>query len=198
MIADVQAGPRTQALVHALIHSLVQVLAPGCVPVFVSDGLDLYGYALTAHFGKWVQQAGEKKRQWQVSAGLLDGQLKKKYGRRKLVQVEQRMRWGTLEAFKAELREQKLGHVLDTAFIERVNLTIRRGIAALQRRSWSTTQTQQRLELHFQWWRGYYDFVRQHDSLRERLAEPRAHSGKRLPQRYQNRTPVMAVGVTGH
>ncbi len=66
IIAAVQFGPRSQALAHALLHALVQVLAPGCVPLFTSDGLDLYGYALTAHFGEWVQAAGQKKQQWQV------------------------------------------------------------------------------------------------------------------------------------
>jgi transposase-like protein/IS1 family transposase len=184
VIAAVQFGPRTQVLAHALIHALVQVLAPGWVRVFTSDGLDLYGYALTAHFGRWVQAAGQKKREWQVNAQLLYGQLKKSYRRRKLVQVERRMRWGSWEAFHAKLKEQGLSHVLDTAFVERVNLTIRRGIAALQRGSWSTTQTQPHLEVHFQWWLGYYRYSRPHGSLREPLADPRARGGKRQPQKY--------------
>jgi IS1 family transposase len=57
VIGSVHMGPRIQALAHALIHSLVQVLAPGSVPVFTSDALELYGYALTAHFGQWVHTA---------------------------------------------------------------------------------------------------------------------------------------------
>lgn len=35
-------GPRTQALAHQLVRELAQRLAPGCVPVFSSDGLSLY------------------------------------------------------------------------------------------------------------------------------------------------------------
>ncbi len=197
-MAAVQFGPRTQAMAHALVHSLVQGLAPDSVPLFTSDGLDLYFYALTAHFGRWVQAAGEKKRQWQVAAELLYGQVKKTYRRRKLVKVERRMRWGTLAAFQAKLKEQGLSRLLNTAFVERVNLTIRRGIAALQRRSWSTTQTQRKLEVHFQWWRVYYHFVRSHGSLRERLIEPRPRAGRQIPQHYRKRTPTMAVGVTDH
>jgi IS1 family transposase len=198
VIAAVQFGPRTQVLAHALIHTLVQVLAPGWVPPFTSDGLNLYGYALTAHWGRWAQAAGQQKRQWQVSAELVYGQLKKSYRCRKLVKTERRMRWGTWEAFHAKLKAQGLSHVLNTAFVERVNLTIRREIAALQRRSWSTTQTQQQLEMDFAWWRGYYHFVRPHGSLREALAEPQRRGGKRLPQRYEKRTPAMGVGVTDH
>ena len=47
-------GPRTQNAAHAVIHALRQVLAPGCLPLFTSDGLNLYFYALTAHFGQWL------------------------------------------------------------------------------------------------------------------------------------------------
>jgi IS1 family transposase len=198
VIAAVQMGPRTQALAHRLIHALVQVLTPSCVPLFTSDGLDLYGNALTAHFGQWVQVAGEKKRQWHIAAELLYGQVKKSYHRRKLAMVERRMRWGTWEAFQAKLKVLGVSRTLNTAFVERLNLTIRRGLAALQRRSWSTTQTQWHLELHFEWWRAYYHFVRPHGSLRERLAHPLARRGKRPPQRYSTRTPAMAVGVTDH
>jgi hypothetical protein len=50
-------GPRTQNAAHSVIHSLRQILASGCVPLFTSDGLNLYFYALTAHFGHWLQVA---------------------------------------------------------------------------------------------------------------------------------------------
>src|SRR5215472_814956 len=46
-------GPRTQNAAHAVIHALQRILAPGCLPLFTSDGLNLYFYALTAHFGHW-------------------------------------------------------------------------------------------------------------------------------------------------
>jgi transposase-like protein len=38
-------GPRTQHAAHMLIHSLRQILAPGCLPLFTSDGLNVYFYA---------------------------------------------------------------------------------------------------------------------------------------------------------
>ncbi len=48
-------GPRTQNMEHLLIHSLRQLLASGCLPLFTSDGLNVYFYALTAHFGHWLE-----------------------------------------------------------------------------------------------------------------------------------------------
>jgi transposase-like protein len=47
-------GPRTQHMAHMVLHSLRQTLAPGCIPLFTSDGLNHYFYALTAHFGQWL------------------------------------------------------------------------------------------------------------------------------------------------
>ena len=35
-------GPRTQHAAHMVIHSLQYLLAPGCLPLFTSDGLNMY------------------------------------------------------------------------------------------------------------------------------------------------------------
>src|SRR6266852_2936644 len=87
-------GPRTQHMAHLVIHSLRQLLAPGCLPLFTSDGLNVYFYALTAHFGHWLQvgRRGRNVLQWQVEAGLIYGQVKKSCRRRKLVRVTPVMR----------------------------------------------------------------------------------------------------------
>ena len=150
-----QMGPRTQNMAHLLIHSLRESLAPGCIPLFTSDGLNLYFYALTAHFGQWLllSRRGRKVLRWQVAAGLIYGQVKKCYRRRKLVQVTHVMRLGTEDALKATLQGLGLSGRLNTAFIERVNLTVRHGIAALARRTWATAQQSSCLLAHLEWWR---------------------------------------------
>jgi IS1 family transposase len=193
-----ELGPRTQTMAHRLIHSLRQILAPGCVPLFTSDGLNLYFYALTAHFGQWLASGrrGRNGHWWQVESSLIYGQVKKSYRRRKLVQVTHVMRLGTEDALKVALQHLGLSGRLNTAFIERVNLTIRHGIAALARRTWATAQQSPHLLAHLEWWRTYYHFVRPHVSLRVRLVQPRERGGKRLAQRYRQRTPAMAAGKT--
>ncbi len=120
----------------------------------------------------------------------------KSYRRRKLVRVSQVMRLGTESALKAALQGLGLSGRLNTAFIERVNLTVRHGVAALARRTWATSQQSPHLLAHLEWWRAYYHFVRPHQSLRVRLLEPRERGGKRLAQRYRQRTPAMAAGRT--
>jgi len=78
LVPTLYLGARTQAAAHAVVHDLRQRLAPACIPVFTSDGLNLYFYALTAHFGQWVQGVGRRARQWQVAIGLIYGQVKKR------------------------------------------------------------------------------------------------------------------------
>jgi len=92
-----QLGPRTQHMAHRVIHSLRQLLALDCLPLFTSNGLNLYFYALTAHFGHWlpVGRRGRKVRRWQVAAGLIYGQVKTCYRRRRLLRVSCVMRLGT-------------------------------------------------------------------------------------------------------
>jgi hypothetical protein len=66
----------------------------------------------------------------------------------------------------------------------------------LARRSWATAQTLVHLQDGFAWWRGYYHFVKPHASLRVELAVPRDRGGRRLAQRFRQRTSAMAVGLT--
>jgi IS1 family transposase len=135
IIPALHLGTRTQDSAHALIHALHQHLVPNCIPVFASDGLNLYFYALTAHFGHWVMGMAQRTRHWQVATGLIYGQVKKTYRRRMIVRVTQCMRCGTHEALTAALKHLDLSGRLNTAFIERVNLTLRQSVAALVRRT---------------------------------------------------------------
>jgi IS1 family transposase/transposase-like protein len=198
IIPVLHLGPRTQISASTVIHSLRQILAPGCIPLFTSDGLNLYFYALTAHFGHWleVSHRGRKVFQWQVAAELIYGQVKKTYQRRKLVRVTPVMRLGTSAVLTAALQGLGLTGRLNTAFIERLNLTVRHGVAALARRTWATSQQASQLLAHLQWWRAYYHFVRPHASLRVALMQPRERGGRLLAQRYRQRTPAMAAGRT--
>src|SRR5262249_23296876 len=74
---------------------------------------------------------------------------------------------GTREVLQTTLQALGLSGRLNTAFVERLNLTLRQSVAALIRRSWATMQETPQLLLHLEWWRGYYHFVRPHGSLRE-------------------------------
>jgi IS1 family transposase len=198
LIPVLQLGPRTLDMAMAVVHELSHTMAPGCIPVYTTDGLNLYFYAITAHHGEWVIPEGSTKAIWQVSAKLLYGQVKKFLWRRRLVKVVRSMLCGELENLQARLQDIGLSGRIQTSFVERVNLTIRQGVSFLARRTWGTAQFTPELELHLQWWRSYYHFSRYHESLRVPFATPILRKGKQQPQRYRSRTPAMAAGLTNH
>jgi transposase InsO family protein len=106
------------------------------------------------------------------------------------------MRLGTEAALQVALQHLGFSGRLNTAFIERVNLTVRHGVAALARRTWATAKPAPQLLANLEWWRAYYHFVRPHESLRVALVQPSERGGNRLAQRYRQRTPAMAAGRT--
>jgi hypothetical protein len=95
-----------------------------------------YFYALTADFGRWV--AAGRRQHWQVSPALLYGQVQKRYRQRRLVRIKYHLCCGSRGAFRAAMRRLGGSGKLQTAFVERVNLTARQSIAALSRRTWAT------------------------------------------------------------
>jgi IS1 family transposase len=120
-----QVGGRKQADAHRLVHRVRACLAPGCVPAFTSDGLRQYYYALTAHFGQWVPVEGKRKPVWQPLAELLYGQFRKVKVGRKLKQVYTKMLCGERATMTTTLQGIGLSGQIQTAFVERLNLTLR-------------------------------------------------------------------------
>jgi transposase InsO family protein len=105
---------------------------------------------------------------------------------------------GSLEQLQTPLRKLGLTGTLQTAFIERLNRTLRRSIAGLARRTWAMPRSGLELAEQFEWWRAWYHFCQPHASLRVQLETPRARRGRQTPQCYLTRPPAMAVGLTDH
>jgi transposase InsO family protein len=75
------------------------------------------------------------------------------------------MLWGERHRLFARLREAGLRSLIQTAFVERIKLTLRQSVASLYRRTWAYAQTERHLLLHCKWFRLYYHLVRAHVSL---------------------------------
>jgi hypothetical protein len=54
LLLVIDVGTRTLEMAQRVVHQLVQVLAPGCVPLFLTDGFREYLIALLTHYGHWV------------------------------------------------------------------------------------------------------------------------------------------------
>ena len=55
LLLAIDVGDRTLAMAQGVVHQVVQVLASGCVPLFLTDGFKAYATALLTHYGQWVQ-----------------------------------------------------------------------------------------------------------------------------------------------
>jgi transposase InsO family protein len=159
-------------MAYGVVHELKDRLKPGWMPVFSSDGLKHYYFAITAHFCQWSTLDGEKKPKWVLLASLLYDQVVKHQQRRKLVEVEQRMLCGQKSDYFSRLKAAGFSGIINTSFVERVNLTIRHAVSKLTRRTWGLAQFTPELLEHLFWWLAYYHFVRPHQSLREILPQP--------------------------
>jgi transposase-like protein len=54
LLVVIDVGTRTQAMAQRVVHQVVPGLAPGCVPLFLTDGFRASMTALLAHFGSWI------------------------------------------------------------------------------------------------------------------------------------------------
>jgi transposase-like protein len=71
VIPVMKLGLRTLNMAMGVVHELCESMPLGCIPIFTSDGLKLYFYALTAHFGHWALDVGIRKPLWEITAGFL-------------------------------------------------------------------------------------------------------------------------------
>jgi transposase-like protein len=54
LLLTIDIGDRTLAMAQRVVHQVVQVLAPDCMPLFLTDGFKEYATVLLTHYGQWV------------------------------------------------------------------------------------------------------------------------------------------------
>jgi len=202
VLLAIDVGERTLAMAQRVVHQVTQVLAPGCVPLFLTDGFKEYTTALLAHYGQWVQPPRRQdkgptpKPRWLPLPQLCYAQVIKTVRRRRLVAVTHRVVFGTLEAVNQVLAP--LGWQINTAFVERINLTIRQHVAAVGRRVSTLCKGEDGVRQQLALYHVYYNFCLPHASLRHPLLPPEPTHGTGSAKRWQPRTPAMAAGLTDH
>jgi len=202
LLLAIAVGDRTLAMAQRVVHQVVQVLAPGCVPLFLTDGFKEYTTALLTHYGQWVQPARRQatgaapKPRWMPLPGLLYAQVVKTVRRRRLVQVKHRVVFGTLDRVKQVLAA--CGWQINTAFIERLNLSIRQHVAAVGRRVTTLCKGEDGLRQQLALYQVYYNFCLPHASVRLPLPQPEPTNGRGSAKQWRPSTPAMAAGLTDH
>jgi len=202
LLLAINVGDRTLAMAQHMVHSVAQVLAPDCAPLFLTDGFREYMTALLTHYGYWVQPARRQatgpapKPRWLPLPQLLYAQVVKTVRRRRLVRVSHRVVFGTREAVNDVLAPH--GWHINTAFVERLNLTIRQHVAAVGRRVSTLCKGEDGMRHQLVLFHAYHNFCLPHASLRVPLAEPVPTNGTGSATQWRPRTPAMAAGLADH
>jgi IS1 family transposase len=202
LLVVVDVGCRTLAMAQRVVHQVTRVLAPGCVPLFLTDGLKDYATALLTHLGHWRQPQRRQdkgpmpKPRWMPLPELLYAQVVKSYRRRRLVGVKHRVVFGTQLAIAQVLAT--CGWTSNTAFVERLNLDIRQRVAAIGRRVNTLCQGEASLRNQLVLFQVYHNFVWPHASLRQALDEPIPTPSMGAARLWRPCTPAMAAGLTDH
>jgi IS1 family transposase len=133
-------------------------------PLIATDGFEFYNKVIRRVFGP----------------ACLYGQVIKTRRNDRVIKVERRATIGDAWRLEEALRSSEDSSKLNTLFIERLNLTIRKGSAYLSRRTICHARWKERLEDHLELLRCYYNFIRPHRALK---------FGREI------RTPAMQAGL---
>jgi hypothetical protein len=127
---------------------------------------------------------------------LLYAQVVKTTRRRRLVEVQHRVVFGTMAAVNHVL--SPLGWQINTSFIERVNLSIRQHVAAVGRRVATLCKGEAGVRQQLVLYHVYYNFCLPHTSLRQALPQSEPTTGHGSAKVWRPRTPAVAAGLTDH
>ena len=202
LIVAVLVGDRTEEEAMGLLSRLRSRLAEGHLPLFTSDSLAHYAKAILYTFGVWIQpqRKGNRGRMPKPRPvpreGLCYATVHKERENGHVVSVTTQVVYGCMKDVMARLKP--LGQKINTAYVERVNLTLRHLVSRLHRKTLCFSKKREYLEYHLHLSIAYYHFVLHHSSLRVRLPEPIPTRGNGSPKIWEKRTPAMAAGFTDH
>jgi len=157
-------GRRSYRNSHALFNdTLARGIIVG-VPLVATDRLKFYARVVRRLFGP----------------ACIYGQVVKTWRKDRVIKVERRPVIGSWRRLENALAHSQDSATLNTAYIERLNLTLRRSVSYLARRSPGHARCTRRLTHQLALARCHYNFLR-------------PHAGLRFGQAF--RTPAMVAGL---
>jgi IS1 family transposase/transposase-like protein len=195
LILAAVVGPRVFETALLLIQLTAQVVCG--VPVFFSDGFSCYADALRVVYGhlKVFEPTGKKGRPRhpviEPDEELVYAQLIKVKAKGRLKGLKEKVIFGAEKLIAVGLK-------ISTSLIERVNETFRHALAPLVRKSRSFCKDRELMKKRVLFWTCYYNFAREHQSLRVLIPEEQRTKKGLIEQKYKQRTPSMAAGLTDH
>ncbi len=157
-------GRRSYANTKALFKDTLHRGEVVGIPLIMTDGFEFYERVIHRLLG----------------VACIYAQVIKTWRKDRVTRVERRAIIGTTRRLEKALDESEDSAHANTAYIERLNLTIRQSVAYLRRRSPTHARCEKRLHRQLELMRCHYNFIRPHTGLR---------FGREL------RTPAMFAGL---
>ena len=172
----------------------------GTAPLFQSDKLPAYTKALLAEYSTPEPPVVKRRRgrprkspRRIIDPELLYAQVEKRRESGRVVEVRRHIVFGSEGEIRQRILADGCGSQINTAYVERNNLTVRSSVSRLVRKSLSFSKEKEMLHWHTELDDAFYNFVKAHLGLRLRLP---AREGQR--NRWRRRSPAMAAGLTDH
>jgi hypothetical protein len=167
----------------------------GHAPLFTSDKLPVYIAALIANDStpepppaqRWRGRPRRTPRRV-LDAKSLYAQVDKRREQGRVVEVRRRIIFGARDIITKVLGGQQI----NTAYVERDNLTSRQTNGRLVRKTLSHSKKSYFLWRHLALEDAVFNFVRPHQALRIAVSQPTPG------RKWQQRSPAMAAGLTDH
>jgi IS1 family transposase len=189
-------GKRTTADYTALLYSIENMRSLNSrLPLFTSDNWDAIKDAITAMYSYSFKPPyhGRGRPPNSINIPFQDlkyAQVCKQREKGRVIDVIQRVVFGSMDEILSLLEADGQG-VINTAYVERMNLTIRNCLARFIRRTMNESKTLKMHSRTLDFFQAWYNFVKPHDSLRI----PIKGDGNR---KWEKRTPAIAEGLTDH
>lgn len=184
---------RDRRLADRLLSQVRACCQPLRALLVCTDGWNAYPGSIRRAFREKVKEiAGRGRACLRVWPQLCIAVVIKRTEKKRVVEITRKMVQGTLEQAQALLAASHGGMVLNTAFIERLNGTMRQRLASLTRKCRHAARRLAALESGM-WLLGCsYNFCWPHHELSRQAAKAQGRRGEVLL------TPAMASGLTDH
>ena len=184
---------RDRCLADRLLAQVRACCQPLRALLVCTDGWNAYPGSIRRAFREKVKEtAGRGRACLRVWPQLCIATVIKRTEKKRVVEITRRMVKGTLHHAQALLASSQGGSMLNTAFIERLNGTMRQRLASLTRKCRHAARRLAALE-NGMWLLGCtYNFCWPHHELSRRAAKAQGKPGEVLL------TPAMASGLTDH
>ncbi|MDQ5853200.1 MAG: hypothetical protein M3380_14240 [Chloroflexota bacterium] len=173
------APQRDTCLIRQVVQQVRAAAQRGRPILWAVDGFAAWTTAILQVFREPVRTGKRGRPRLVVWADLHVVQVVKQYAHRRVVAVQQRVRHGSQRCAEAIVHATQVGlGVFNTAYVERLNATLRTWLPALTRRSRTPARDTVQLEAALFWTGCVYNFCHVHASL--------------------HGTPAMAADLTDH